>query len=455
MSRPDHLEAFAALGRRDRLTRGLGEDLAPVFALVVEGKEVTGDLARLIRDVSFESSIDIADQLEVTALNPGFALSAGPDDPPDLIAHKAFQPGNEASLYLGYGRADTFVGRAVLAKHLPRYPQSGVPTLTVRGYDKSYLMANMEGVIAGGAETRAREAKPPESDAEPGSAPADATPYVGLADHEIVEKLAERWGLEQDIEPAPVRGGRGADEGLFQPAGMSDLEMIRSLANLNDREFWIDWDEQRRRWVLHWRSPLRGQVPELRFVYGDGDRSTLLSFEPEYGIRDNVTQITVLAWDEQSQSWIALTEVEDAMGPDPKWTRLGGRIARAQRKDEADDGTADSDDQLITRALDSATRFRMAAAGVAIDVVTGRPFRSLEEAANYARRWFQMRKDGFITARGRVVGVETLKRRQVHLIEGVGRLSGVWQFNWVKHLYRVGGGGLPYTCEFQANKVMP
>lgn len=443
---------------RMNLEREFGEDLAPQFALVVEGTEITGDLTRLVRSATFESALDIADCLTLELMNPGFMLTADPNLPPDLVSHKAFQPGNEVEIYGGYGRANTLIGRAILAKHLPRYPNDGVPTLSVKAYDKSYLLMNMEGIAAGGKETRVRKAAGDQG--EPG------TVWENLPAHGVVAAIAARWGLETDIDPVPVKP---TEDGIVQAKGMSDYELLKTLANIHDRDFWIDWAPtnipgppvggSQLAWFLHWKNPVRAGLPQCRFVYGNGDQSTLLSIEFEYGIRDAITEISVLAWDETSGAWISLLEVEVAMGPDPKWHPGGGTAARpTQGADPSGGGQAGkgtTDDALLTETLKSSTKFRMAAAGVAIDIVADRPFKSLEEAAFFAKVWFQKRKDQFIIARGRTVGVETLRHRQIHKIEGVGpRLSGDYQFLSVKHVFTVGGGDLPYTCEFTANRIL-
>jgi hypothetical protein len=60
-------------------------------------------------------------------------------------------------------------------------------------------------------------------------------------------------------------------------------------------------------------------------------------------------------------------------------------------------------------------------------------------------------KDNFITARGTVVGLETLRPGQVHTIDGVGiQLSGDYEFTTVTHKFSGDG----YVCEFFAHKVV-
>jgi len=436
--------------------RAYGEDLVPRVALVVEGNDVTGDISRLISTVEFESAVDLSDELRISVINQGFGFTSG-DLPPDLVSHKVFQPGNEVDVFMGYGGEASlkFIGRAILARHLPQFPADGVPMLEILGHDKAFFLMNMEGEITGGAETRVRAAvEDPTNEKKEDSGQV----YVEKQHHEIVREIAKKWGLHPNIDPITSAKTFEPGEGLVQPKGMSDYEFLRILATLNNFEFWIDWDRDLRRWVCNWkRIPERYNIkPELVFKYNEGDESTLLEIELDYGIRDTITDVHVLAWSEDYHSWVSTVLVENAMGPDPKWRKGTGRASRrtqAEGTEDPEEGAGASEEVLMD-AITSSTKFRMAAGGVSIDVIAGRPFGGLAEAANWATEWFRQRKDHFVMARGKTVGCELLQKRQVHELQGLGpRLSGAYYFHAVRHKMDL-GGGLAYETEFIANKVL-
>jgi hypothetical protein len=454
--------------------RDFGEDLAPCFALRVEGTELTGDLTKSILSVEYESALDIADMCRVVVANPGFALLdsiAGPD----MVCHKAFQPGNYLDLYMGYGNADTYMGRTIISRHLPHYPASGVPTLTFNAYDLSQLLMNMEGGLQGGdapitVSTQWDSAEgfdKPQRDKPVGTA---GRAWPDKKHHEIVQQIARDWHIDADIDEAVVKKESEEGTGIIQPKGVSDYKFLKMLANINDFEMWVDYSLASKRWVLHWKTPQRIQRSAHIFKYRDGDDSTIIDFSPDYGIRDTITEISVLAWDDSRHIWVSMGYLEGPMGQDPVWRPGGGRRDRIEAKvgrpsttsAERDSfmglpGDASSDasttESLILENLHSG-KFRLAAAGVAIDIIPDKPFESIADCAAFARRWFMQRRDHFMVVRGTLIGLETLRARQVHTFQGLGpRMSGQYYFIAVKHIM-TSGRGIPYKCEFVARKVI-
>lgn len=449
-----------------------GDTLAPMYQLKVEGTLIEVDFTKYIQSIEFESAADLADVITITVNNPGLQLEGADEEHPDLTAHKIFQPGNEVELRGGYGRADTFIGRAILAKHLPNFPEDGMPTLVIKGYDKSHLMMDIAGPVQATKENKTKLTTPRPVDQNDDQ----GTAYVDMKASDIVAKIADKYGFTKDIDATTRKLAAATGDGVIQKKGMKDYELVRILANLNIRDFFVDYDPTRKQWVLHWVKPNDNQQPELVFSYGKGDDSSLLSFECEYGIRESVTTIVVLAWDRDNERWISAAEVEDVDGIDPKYHAGGGRMERAKpvptqklttndpsalakkpaknntKAKKAKQQAAANTRNLIDKTIESATQFRLAAAGTAIDIRADKPFESLAEATEYAQRWFKARKDAFLVGKGRLIGVESLKSRQVHRLEGLGpRLSGNWYFISVTHRFEADGG---YTCDFTARKVI-
>lgn len=444
-----------------------GDDLAPMFRLEVNDAPLNYDINRLVTSIEYESAVDMADMLKLNIDNPGLI----DDEFPDWTAHKAFQPGNEVSVYMGYGsvdRRENFVGRVIWAKHLPNFPQEGMPQLQVNGYDISFKMMDNEGpLVSAGKNTKPTTKRPVELADDQGQV------FQSILHSEVVQRIADMYGLATDIDPTTKR------DHMIIKKGRKHFELIKGLANLNNKDFWIDWDISTRKWTLHWKDKSRRQEAMYILRYGaDIDRNnqlkantanTLLSVEPEYGLRETVSTATILIFDGKNQRWVSAIEIEDASGPDPIFKPGGGasqRAAVAQRPKPKKPGETSSRPKkearattlkrqarnVIDEALDNATSFRIAAGGISIDVLPpGMRFKDPEEAGRYLLRWFQAKQDNFITVRGRTVGIETLRARQVHTLRGMGsRLDGDYYFTRVSHQIN----GESYFCEFNANKVI-
>lgn len=163
-----------------------------------------------------------------------------------------------------------------------------------------------------------------------------------------------------------------------------------------------------------------------------GEAGTLLNFEPSYGMRENITDLKVMYYDLNNKEWKAINLAE-----------VGGDIADPRLLQ----GIGDE----VTEELQNSASIRLIAAGHAIDVIPDRILHSAEEAQTFAESWFRARKDHFLIGRGAVVGLESLKPRQVHRLKGIGkRLSGGYYFTSAKHVFSGGG----YVCTFVANKEM-
>ena len=87
-----------------------------------------------------------------------------------------------------------------------------------------------------------------------------------------------------------------------------------------------------------------------------------------------------------------------------------------------------------------------------VDAFTDRPFTSKKQAETWVLNWLKERERDFLILSGRVVGIETLRPRQIHQFAGLGtRLDGFYRFTQVKH---VQAPGQIYAVDFVANKVL-
>ena len=439
--------------------------LAPAFALYVEDVELRRDLTQWITRIEFEHAVGMADMMKIRATNP--YLDAAPSSAsPDLTSHKAFAPGNEADLFLGYdGNPDNFIGRAIFARHLPNFRAAGQPELTVTGYAKSHLMMGLSGELIGTNTTRPKPEEEPEEDLDEEDQKGKV--WQGWSHWMIVQELAEKWKMRLDGQTGSFgsRLENNPEQGLIQPKDMSDYEFLKGLADLNDYEFWVDYDYSHKQWTMHWRQANDQQTHICHFHYG-APEADLIQFQAEYGLSGTINELVALGWDDETQTWLNVLRVEGVDGEDPRFRTGAGLRNNARRDAQHNQGFDDDDDyeddlagggdeEWLTENLSSMTKFRLAAGGAAIDVVV-RPFESMEDLAVFATRWFRARRDSFLIGRGRLVGHPQIRARQVHRISGLGnRLSGDYYFTQVRHVYDLTGRGeLPYVTEFVAHKVI-
>ena len=404
--------------------RRFGEDLSPTFSLYVQDIELQQDVTRYIKSVEFESTIEMADLIDLTILNPNFAVS----HEKNWLNYKGFAEGNEAELWMGYGRADHFIGRAIFQKHFPMFPAEDIPTLKVKGYDKSFLMMDASGPLKGAKENKIKlvEQSPKDKKDNQGKS------WVELKHSTVVEQVARKYAMHPDIDATTKV------DTMVQKKGMKDYDLVKTLANLNQREFWVDY-RQAHGWTLHWKKSNDTASPVYDFKYNAGAATTLLTLEPEYGIQGAITNLLVLAWSEQREEWVSVVELENVEGENPIFKK-------------GQSGKKGSNSAILNETLESANQFRFSAAGVAIDIISNHQFKDLDSLARFARGWFLDQKDNFMIVKGTVVGVETLLSRQVHNLTGTGckRIDGPFYFIVVRHKQSDGG----YVCEFTARKII-
>lgn len=379
---------------------------APTFALVVNGTELKYGITQFVERVEYESCDGIADAARILCTNPDFMLSNA----------KVFQPGNEVDIYMGYRPSVKHIGRVIIKRVRPNWPQNAMPTMRIVGYTKdSKMMDNA----------------PQKSKKESGKG---GRQYKEQKYSEAVMQKAEDpiYGFSPDIDPSPE-----APTTFIHKAGMTDYDFVRGLANLTGYYFWVDWDEGDGKWKLHFRDPAtvdKLQDTKYNFKYNLGDLSSLLSFAPEILLQDSSTKI-------------------QAQVKNPE----NGRILKAEFEEEsnkAPDTEVQGDPEAELNAdHTTASDVKLFLGEFSIEVVANRTFKTEAELILWAQQWFRRQRENFVLAQGRTIGTETLRARQTHAIEGVSSgLDGDYFFNKVKHIVSKGDG---YVCDFWARKVVP
>jgi len=390
--------------------------MAPSFAIFVEGNELREDVTGDVISCTFEHSANMASMLSVVINNNDHKYT-------DNVV---WSPGNEVELHLGYGTEVNFVGRGEIIRHLPNFPADGAPQLQIKAYDRSWRMMQQELKITGGA------AKRPKKSGQ------DRNPrWEGTIDF-IVGLLAEKYGMVADVDPdlASIE-----PDPFEQPRGTSDYKILRALANIYGADFRVEYEPSGvpffpGEWTVRFLKPGKAAQDQVyTFVYADGDNSTLLSVDLDFGMPSTPSELQVYVFDRATKDWVPVTEEETEEDPPQEFnpaTFVPGVPNDAP-------------------PIESMTRFRLGVGGHGVEVLTRR-FPDAASAAQYLKNWFQQRKDHFVIARARVPGITSLRSGQTHTFDGLGnRYSGDYYFSTVKHHWDADSG---YSVQVVANKVL-
>lgn len=398
----------------------MADTLNPNFSIRVGDTELEAGLRALIESVEYESADGIADVAKIVAKNPGFILSD----------RRVLAPGNEVSIFMGYGGELTHIGRVRIFKVRPTFPQSEMPTIEITGYTRDHEMmhnsppqASPVGRAGGSRRGGARREQSQ-----------SGRRFRNLKYSEAVEQRAADYGFQTDVDPTPE-----APTDFIQKAGMSDYDFVNGLANITGYLFWVDGDENGV-WTLHFKDPERLNEQEIRytFEYNLGDLSTLFQFQPEFLISEAITQIRVRIQDAVTGVVFDAEFTEDNLDGTP---------------DLLFDPAADLETDIVESSPETATAAQIYIGDYSFEEITNRRFTSEADAVRWARQWFRRCRENFIQARGFAIGVESIRSRQIHEISGVGIMyDGPYYFGRVKHKCDGQDG---YTIDFNARKQTP
>lgn len=381
-----------------------GEDphrfMAPGFEVAIADSTLGKDLTELVDLVEYESVDGIADESRLTIFNPDYQLCNSP----------LWQPGNEMDLWFGYGGQLGYVGRTIIVKPRPRFTDTSKPVIEIKGYTKEHLMMGNK----------------PELDK------ADIRNFEIDLISDAVERVASReaYGFDNlDIDESPA--GKNAAP---QKADMNDYVYVKGLANFLGWLFWVDYTLEDR-WTLHFKNPEGLRVQEKKYTFEhfshDSGQNTLLSFEPELALTGAVTKLQIQSRNpETSETYIEeFQDTEEA--PDARF-----RGDPAQVVDEAH------------TTAGAVVKFFFG--DYAVEVVSDKKFNSAAEMKIWAQQWWRRKREGFVTGRGNIVGVDDVRARQVHrLVVPENGLVGDYYFARARHVFTADGG---YVIDFNGRK---
>ncbi len=421
---------------------------APDFRIAVGGGQVPIGIRQLVERVEYESSDGMADLMRVIFRDPKYippkGLSAkgplgglgagggGSGSHLSLRDVRVFQPGNEMSLWLGYGTKLTHVGRVIIRKVRPNYPRSEIPSVEVIGYTKdSAMMDNAP---------QAPKEKPPKGKNKKKTKYDRSFKETTFA--AAVRARASNYDFELDVDDTP---DTKSPHTFIQKVGLTDYDFIKGLSNLTGFYFWVDGDEHGR-WTLHFKDPrkLRREVLQDKiytFRYDQKDLSSLLDFEPELALQGATTKLQARVKDPLTgKIFDATFEEDNEETPDP--------LAVVP-----DDIELDIEGNVLQGEYKSAATVKLFINDYSFEARTNRRFRNEAELILWARQWFRRHRENFVLSSGTIIGVENVMARQIHKLTGLGMgLEGEYFFSNVHHVLAPSSG---YELNCTMRKVVP
>ena len=220
------------LAKGEKATSNYHSLFAPRFFLEADGK-LASDLIPYITSFEFEDEVAKISTLRITVLNPGLRFA---DDP-------RFKEGVRFRFRFGYLSDISDIYNAVISKAKPSFPQSGIPTIQMVAYGL-------------------------EKDLNLQANPMNHGP---VSSSDVAKVIAERY----KFDTSEIEDSKDArTQNRIQPAGISDLQYIMSLAYKLNWVCFVKGDK------LHFHPRRYDKPAVLEFTYFTDQTGTLLSFDP-------------------------------------------------------------------------------------------------------------------------------------------------------------------------------
>ncbi|WP_214102578.1 phage baseplate assembly protein V [Acrocarpospora catenulata] len=203
------------------------DTFAPRADVRISGVTLAADVSRHLISVRYDNSLELADMFTVVLDNSGNRFTDSP----------LFDLGKNVEIHLGYGDRLTPMMLGEIASIEPDFPESGAPTFTIRGYDKSH---------------RLRHEMP------------DRPAFRFTNDSAIAAQIALEAGLIPVVDPAPF------SHTVLHRAS-TDMALLKERAAANFFDVYVWWDKlyfrfprpQTEATVLEWGANLSSISPRV------------------------------------------------------------------------------------------------------------------------------------------------------------------------------------------------
>ncbi|MEU6716717.1 phage baseplate assembly protein V [Nonomuraea sp. NPDC046802] len=172
---------------------------APRAEVRIAGVTLAADVSRHLISLRYDNSLELADMFTLVLDNAGHRFTDSP----------LFELGKSVEIHLGYGDRLTPMMLGEIASIEPDFPESGAPTFTLRGYDRSH---------------RLRHEMP------------DRPAFRFTNDSAIAAQIALEAGLIPVVDPSPFT------HTVAHRAG-TDMALLKERAAANFFDVYVWWDK--------------------------------------------------------------------------------------------------------------------------------------------------------------------------------------------------------------------
>ncbi|MBL0700410.1 MAG: phage late control D family protein [Desulfosarcina sp.] len=246
---------------------------APICRIEIEGEPLP--TTAVIR-VSVDESIDAPSKFDLT-LNEGLDIKTQRFI---WLENPCLSPGNKVEIYFGYaGKKSNSLFKGTIKALSPSFPSTGIPSLTVEGYDLSHTMQKKM--------TKVND--------------------IDVKHSDIARELSTKYHLNS----AGIEDSKKKYSKVERQKGEKDYNFLRRLANKSGFEFFLQGG------TLYFRKP-RDTKNNKKTVKTFQYRKNLISFSPRLSMASLISKVVVSGWNIETTKPIkvSLTLKDLGTGPD-------------------------------------------------------------------------------------------------------------------------------------------
>lgn len=367
------------------------DTLVPNYAIQVNGTPLKEGLYNAIQSVEVERELGMVDVTSIKVSNLFLDETQKGTGRERMSDSKLFAEGNVIDVFGGYGDELEHVGHGVIQSWLPNFPKAGMPIFTIRAYGEGQDMM------------RPRKGAPNQ---------------WRNATHDVVVKEICSQIYKYDVsEVAP--SSNPAVKQIAKKDGISDYDFINELAKKNAYEFWVTWDEDKKRNKVIWGPPQKNQGVTFNLFYDNGDETTLFSFDPYFQLAGQSTGVELMVWSRTKNVPILVIVLPtDKKAKKNKFS--GGQAVQA-----------------IQEQISNGDDVMLATYGNFVRVITSNSaFSTADQAKAIADSVLSSGRYAFMYGRAQTIGLEVLLPRQVVELQNLGnRFSGKYYVRSIRHTF--------------------
>jgi uncharacterized protein len=377
-----------------------GQDFyAPAFLIKVQNQALRRDVLNDVMSVTYSDSLTNVDSFDMTVNNWDAGAQVFDQTAFKYSDKDTFNPWKDVEVWMGYYRNGRDERRRMLTGEIttltPNFPQSGSPTLTVRGLNLLHRFRTKQ-------ETRPFFAK-------------KDTEIAQILVKDIAEEIRKKSPqLKLKLDPQDVANNLRREEAIPYLVMDNQYPIRFLMERARDIGYELTMEESPagtdREVTFHFRPS--SDVKRNTYILEWG--KSLISFQPTLQVANQVAELTVRGWNPQTKKEIKVTV---------KRAQIPGLVTPSEL------GVTEPE---LTKKL---------------EIVVDRPVQNEAEAKLLATNRLRQIGEVLVEAKGKTIGVPDLRAGVKVQLKGLGqRFSGIYLVTSTTHT--IGDGG--YTTDFSA-----